>query len=298
MASVALPPEVAAPRLARFGRHDLLGICAFLLVACFLVASLTAPWWVSQPPSSEDLLARLQPPVWSAHGTSHHLLGTDELGRDVLARVAYGARISFEIGFASATLAALLGTLAGVGAGYLGGFFGGVVRRLIDIQTAFPFLIIALTIVAVFGASVKTLIITLAFWTWVPFARVAQGRALVIREMPFVLAARSIGAGRSWIIAKHVLPNVVAPLAVLWSFVVAQAIVAESALSFLGVGLPPPTPSWGSMLSEGRTYLSTAWWIAVVPGLALGVLIAAINMGGSWLSARLDSRTSEAVSRG
>ncbi len=250
------------------------------------------------PPTQKDLLSRLQPPAWKEGGSATHLLGTDELGRDVLSRVVYGARISFEIGFAAATVAALIGTVGGIAAGYLGGFIGGVVRRLIDIQTAFPFLIIALTIVAVFGASVPTLIITLAFWTWVPFARLAQARALVIREMPYVSAARGIGAGRTWIIARHVLPNVIAPLAVLWSFVVAQAIVAESALSFLGVGLPPPTPSWGSMLSDGRVYLSTAWWIAVMPGLALLILIAAINLAGVWLSGRLDPRTLQAVSRG
>ncbi len=290
----ALPiePEGVGPLATRQTRLRFGRWLAPSLLLILFVASLAAPLWAPHQPNAENLTARLLPPAWDAHGSSHYLLGTDELGRDMLSRLIYGASDSFVIGIAAASIAAVLGTLIGIIAGYAGGWFGWLTRRMIDIETAFPFLVIALTIVAVFGASVLSLIVTISVWTWVPFARLAHARTLVLKEAEFVRAVVAMGAGTPRIIARHLLPNLAPPMIVLWTFVVALSILIEAALSFLGVGVPPPAATWGSMLSEGQDYLQTAWWISVFPGIAIVGTIVLINVTGTWLSSRFEAPSS------
>ena len=292
VSALPLEPEAASPLKSRGTRFRVGRWLAPSLLLVLFVASLAAPLWAPHHPNAESLTARLLPPVWDAHGSSHYLLGTDELGRDMLSRLIYGASDSFTVGVAAASIAAVLGTFVGIIAGYAGGWFGWLIRRMIDIETAFPFLVIALTIVAVFGASVSSLIITIAVWTWVPFARLAHARTLVLKEADFVRAVVAMGAGTPRIITRHLLPNLAPPMIVLWTFVVALSILIEAALSFLGVGVPPPTATWGSMLSAGQDYLQTAWWISVFPAVAIVGTIVLINVTGTWLSSRFEAPSS------
>ena len=260
------------------------------LVVFGVVASFTAGLWLAADPLTQNLTARLTPPAWSDGGSWQHPLGTDELGRDLLARILYGGRISYIVGFVAATASAVIGIALGILAGYRRRFIETVILRLVDVQTAFPFLIIAIAIVAFVGASLRTIIVTLIVWQWVPFARLAHAKTLNVKEEDYFRAAVAIGRADIGIAFRHVLPNILPPLVVVWTFIVARSIIAESALSFLGLGVPPPTPTWGGMLSAGRQYLDTAWWIPLMPGLAIVFVVVAINVVGDWMSDRWDPR--------
>lgn len=219
-----------------------------------------------------------------------NILGTDELGRDMLARVIYGGRVSYLVGLLASTAAAVIGITLGILAAYRRGFVESVVLRIADTQTAFPFLIIAIAVVAIYGATIRTIVLTLIVWQWVPFTRLAHAKTLGIKETEFFKAATAIGRRPLEIAFVHILPNILPPLIVVWTFVVARSILAESGLSFLGLGVPPPTPTWGGMLSSGRGYLEIAWWIPLMPGLAIVAVVAAINVLGDWMSDRWDPR--------
>lgn len=255
-----------------------------LFALCALFADLLAP----HDPAVPDLRARLRPPAGLAGGTSEHLLGTDPLGRDLLSRLIFGARVSLAIGFAGTLIGLTIGTLSGLLSGFVRGVVDEVMMFLVDVSLALPFLVLALTTIAVFGNSLAVLIGLAGFSGWAGYTRLARGQVLSVREQQYVLAARALGAPPWRVLLRHILPNIVAPLVVLATIEMTSIILLESSLSFLGLGIKPPTPSWGSMLGEGRAYLHTAWWVGVFPGLAIVLVTMAISLSGDWLRDRLD----------
>jgi len=258
----------------------------FLLLVT--LAALTAPWITGRDPTFGEPGERLRPPAWQAAGTPAHLLGTDQLGRDVYTRLVYGARISLAVGLGTVLIAAVLGSAVGLVAGYLEGRLGTGLMRLADIQLAFPFLLLALAVVAAVGAGLLNVILILGVAGWAAFARVVRAQVLSIKQREYVEAVRAIGAGQPTIVVRHVVPNVLTPIIVLATATVANNIVVEASLTFLGLGVQPTIPSWGSMLTDARDYLAVAWWMGIFPGLALMLTVLAINLLGDWLRDYLD----------
>ena len=274
----------------RLARRSPLASLGVLIVGLVVIAALAAPLLATTDPIDQDLAVALRPPFWMADGSLQHPLGTDHLGRDVFSRLVYGARISLTISVLAALLGAAVGVAAGLVAGYLGGRVGTVIMRVVDLNLAFPLILLALAVVALLGANLRNLVIVMAITTWMIYARVVRGLTLTLREQEFVQAVRALGARDARIIARHVLPNVLAPVMVIWTLEVARVILMESALSFLGLGVPPPTPTWGRMLAEGRDYLTMAGWISIFPGLAIMVTVLGINFLGDGLRDLLDPR--------
>jgi len=231
-----------------------------------------------------DLSARLLPPFVSAN----HPLGTDPLGRDVLARIAAGGRISLIVGVVSVAGAMIVGTLAGLVAGYFRGLADAILMRIADVQLALPFILLALTFIAIVGPGLMILIALMIIAQWVQYARLVRGMVLSLRDREFVESARAIGAGKPRILFLHVLPNVIGPVIVLMTLNVANNILLESSLTFVGLGVDATIPSWGGMLADGRTYVQTAWWIGVFPGLAIMLTVLGLNLLGDWLRDWLD----------
>ena len=271
-------------------RRSPLANAGALIVGLVIVAALAAPLLATTDPIDQDLTVVLKPPVWLEDGSLRHPLGTDHLGRDVYSRLVYGARISLTISVLAALLGAGVGVLAGLVAGYVGGRVDAVIMRIVDLNLAFPLILLALAVVALLGASLRNLVIVMSITTWMIYARVVRGLSLTLREQEFVQAVRALGAHDARIIARHILPNVLAPVVVIWTLEVARVILMESALSFLGLGVPPPTPTWGRMLAEGRDYLTVAGWIAIFPGIAILVTVLGINFLGDGLRDLLDPR--------
>jgi peptide/nickel transport system permease protein len=276
----------------RFSRSRL-ALGALLYVAAVTILALFAPVIASDRPSavipfgpnSVDIASRLRPP------DREHRLGTDDLGRDVLARVIHGARVSLTVGFTATAIALIVGSFCGSLAGYYGGAADWVVSRLIEVVLCFPFLLLVLGIVALFRPSFLTLMIALGLTSWTTPARFVRGEFFKIREMEFAQAARASGARDSRIIFRHLLPNALAPVLVSASFGVAAAILTESALSFLGMGVPPPTASWGNILYSAELHIEYAWWLAVFPGIAIFLTVAAFNIIGDRVRDALDPRS-------
>jgi peptide/nickel transport system permease protein len=271
-------------------RRSPLASVGALIVSLVIVAALAAPLLATTDPIDQDLTVVLKPPFWLEDGSLQHPLGTDHLGRDVYSRLVYGAQISLTISVLAALLGAAVGVAAGLVAGYLGGRADAVIMRIVDLNLAFPLILLALAVVALLGASLRNLVIVMAVTTWMIYARVVRGLSLSLREQEFVQAVRALGARDARIIVRHILPNVLAPVIVIWTLEVARVILMESALSFLGLGVPPPTPTWGRMLAEGRDYLTVAGWISVFPGLAIMVTVLGINFLGDGLRDLLDPR--------
>src|SRR5438445_3246195 len=261
-----------------------------VIVGLVIVGALAAPLLATTDPIDQDLTVVLKPPFWLEDGSFQHPLGTDHLGRDVYSRLIYGARISLTISVLAALLGAVVGVAAGLIAGYVGGRVDATIMRIVDLNLAFPLILLALAVVALLGANLRNLVIVMAITTWMIYARVVRGLSLTLREQEFVQAIRALGAHDARIIARHVLPNVFAPILVIWTLEVARVILMESALSFLGLGVPPPTPTWGRMLAEGRGCMEVAGWIAVFPGLAIMVTVLGINFLGDGLRDLLDPR--------
>lgn len=259
----------------------------FLLGAVLLVVIVGAvllSQWLFIDPSKISLSARLVPPL---HDPAHPF-GTDALGRDILARVASGGWISLKVGFVSVAGSVVLGVGMGLIAGYYRGIWDVIVMRFADVQLALPFILLAITFVAIVGGSLTNTIILLIVSQWVQYARLVRASVLSLREREFVLSARAIGVADHNIILRHILPNLLGPVIVLMTLNVANNILLESSLTFLGLGVDPTIPSWGGMLADGRTYLQTAWWISVVPGLAILLTVLGLNLLGDWLRDLLD----------
>ena len=255
-----------------------------LTVTAILVA-VAAPWLTSHDPLRADFAASLQPP-----GTSGHPLGTDQLGRDLLARVLHGARLALFIGVCTVVVTALAGSLLGLVAGFVERWPAAVLMRLADVQLSFPFILLALTINAIVGLGLRNIILSLSAAGWVVYARVVRGEVLSVKQRDFVHAAAALGVGRGRLLFRHVLPNVAPSIIVVSSLQFSQFIVAEAAISFLGFGIQPPTPAWGSMLSESRDFLYVAWWLAAFPGAALALTALGVNLLGDWLRDTLDPK--------
>jgi ABC-type dipeptide/oligopeptide/nickel transport system permease subunit len=265
-------------------------ISAATVLLVLSATAVLAPFLPLLDPTAQDTAHRLAPPAWNPGGTSRYLLGTDQLGRDVLARMVYGARVSLALGLACTTLSGLIGVPLGLAAGLRPKYVGETIMAVADVLLAFPFLVLAIAITAVAGSSFVNLVLVLAAFGWVQFARLVRGDVLSVREREYIEAARAIGASGVRIAVRHILPNVLSPVIVIWTYTFAQIILTESALSFLGLGVPPPTPTWGSLLADGRGYLDSAWWIGTFPGLALMITILVVNLLGDDLRDVLDPR--------
>jgi peptide/nickel transport system permease protein len=255
------------------------------LTAAALVAALAAPWLTPHDPLLADFVATLKPP-----GTPGHPLGTDQLGRDLLARVLHGARLAIFIGVCTVLLTAVVGGLLGLVAGFVERWPSAVLMRIADVQLSFPFILLALTINAIVGLGLRNIIISLSAAGWVVYARIVRGEVLAVKQRDFVQAAAALGVGRGRLLFRHVLPNVAPTIVVVASLQFSQFIVAEAAISFLGFGVQPPTPAWGSMLSESRDFLYVAWWLAAFPGAALALTALGVNLIGDWLRDTLDPK--------
>ncbi|MCA1667180.1 MAG: ABC transporter permease [Thermomicrobia bacterium] len=266
------------------------GIVTLILVLIALFGPLLAP----HDPIAGKITDRLKPPVWLG-GTHTFLLGTDQIGRDELSRLILGTRVSLEAGTAGTLVACILGVLLGLLAGYFGGIMDWFISTAVNVMLTFPFVLLALAVIAVLGTSFRNLIIVLAITAWPIYTRVVRAQVLTLRDREFIQAARVIGAGNIRIMLRHALPNVVNSIIVIASLQVAQLIILESFLSFLGLGVQPPTPSWGSMLGESRTYMFDRWWLATFPGLAIFVTTLAINLFGDGLRDLLDPRSRNTI---
>lgn len=280
-------PLVEFLRAIRRSRSGTFGWTILLLIVLTAVA---APLIAPHDPLTQRLERRAGAPTISWTGLGEYPLGNDQLGRDILSRLIFGARVSLLVGLIVVAIGGTFGVTLGIISGYVGGWADRIIMRLVDIQLGFPFMLLALSIVAVLGPSFRNLIFALALSGWVSYARIVRAEVLSLREREFIQAARMIGASTLRIAAHHVLPNVVAPATVVATLELARVVILEAALSFLGLGVQPPSPSWGRMLADGRDFLATAWWIATFPGLAIMLLVLSVNMVGDWLRDYLDPR--------
>lgn len=272
-------------------RWALIGML-ILLVVTFV--AIFGPWLAPFDPNRQNIMMRLLEPGQEGAGDLTYWLGSDQLGRDVLSRLLYGARVSLLVGVAAIAVGGTLGTVAGLVSGYYGGWIDDVIMRLGDIQLAFPFILLAIMFLVVLGPGLVNIILVLGIGQWITYARIVRAQTLSLREKEYVEAARAMGDSTFSILFRTILPNIIAPLTVIASFNVAGVILSEAALSFLGLGVPPDVPTWGSMLSESRDHLlSNKWWMAVFPGLAIVFTVLAFNIIGDWLRDFLDPRLKE-----
>jgi len=244
-------------------------------------------------PILQDVEKRLIPPMGQEGADSNYLLGTDHLGRDIVSRLIYGARISIVVSVSAVALSAVLGTLIGLFSGFYGGKVDNIFMRIADVQLAFPFILLAIAIIAVLGPNLQNIILTMGITGWVIYARVVRAEVLSLREKEFITSVRALGGSNGRIIFNHLFPNVVPPIIVIVTLEMARMIIMEAALSFLGLGIQPPTPTWGGMLADGRVYLVTSWWLATFPGLVIMLVVLGINLLGNWLRDMLDPRLTQ-----
>jgi ABC-type dipeptide/oligopeptide/nickel transport system permease subunit len=268
--------------------QDKVALAASIYLVLLLFSAIFAPYVAPHDPTEQDLAHRLGPPAWAATGTMNHLLGTDQLGRDILSRMIFGSRISLVVGASVVLVAGGVGTIVGLIAGFYGGAVDNVLMRLVDLQTAFPGLLVALAIITMIGPSVRNIIIVLSINGWMVYARMIRGTALGLRNSLFVDAARAIGAGNNRIIFLHMLPNLASPIITLATLELARIILAEAILSFLGMGIQPPASSWGLMINEGHAYITMAWWLVTFPGIAIALTVLSVNLVATWLRAISD----------
>ncbi len=283
--------------LARAGRSMVAArwpLLALFILFVVAVVAMFGPAFSPMDPNRQNIMLRLAEPGAAGARGAIHWLGSDGLGRDVLSRLLYGARISLLVGICAILVGGTIGVIAGLVSGYFGGWIDDIIMRLGDIQLAFPFILLAIMFLVVLGPGVWNLILVLGIGQWVTYARIVRAQTLSLREKEFVEAARALGDTTPSIIFRTILPNIVAPLTVIASFNVAAVILSEAALSFLGLGVPPEVPTWGSMLAESREQLlANKWWLAVFPGLAIVVTVLSFNILGDWLRDFLDPRLKE-----
>jgi peptide/nickel transport system permease protein len=264
-----------------------------LIVLVFILLGISGPFLAPHDPNKQELTAMMKPP--QGIGTAY-VLGTDNLGRDILSRIIHGARVSLLVAFAVVFVSGFIGVSLGAISGYIGGKADFVIQKLVEVVWAFPPLLLGITIMAFFGQGLTNLIIALVAQRWIPYCRVVRGQALSLRERDFVMAARCLGATKRQIIARHILPNLIQTSLVIGTFAMASSIIAEASLSFLGVGVPPEIPTWGTMLADARIYISTAWWLPLFPGLCIFITVLGINLLGDALRDILDPRLKRTAS--
>ena len=270
------------------------GIIGMTIVLCVVLAGVLAPLIAPHDPNEQDLIMVTVPPAWDQDGSKEYLIGTDNLGRDLLSRLLYGAQVSLLV----AAVAVLLSGSVGVTLGLISGFYGGrldnVLMAIAEVQLAFPFILLAIAIISALGPSLTNTVLALAIASWVSYARIVRAETLSLREREYIMAARALGASNGRLIFRHLLPLAATPILVVATLEIARMIVIESSLSFLGLGVQPPRASWGSMVADGRDYLLIAWWLSVFPGVAITLTVMSVNMLGDWLRDALDPRLSRA----
>lgn len=267
-----------------------LAVLSVLVVLGFCVLAVFAPLIAPHDPNADDLFRRLQPPAWRDGGEWAYPLGCDALGRDILSRLIHGSRISIIIGVTVILVATTIGTLAGLASGYLRGVIDVLIARLCDILLGFPYLIFAIGLMAMMGPGFENIILVLVYKEWVLPCRVVRGETLAAREMEYVESARALGASLTHVMLREILPNILSPVIVVATYRIAQVIIVEASLSFLGIGVQPPTASWGSMIADGREFMLDAWWVSTFPGLAILALVLAINVASQGLRDAFDPR--------
>jgi peptide/nickel transport system permease protein len=286
-ADAVLAPAARAPARRR-RRFPALVVAGVGFVGLLLLVAAAAPLLAPQDPIRQSLRGRLAAPTWQGADGRAHLLGTDHLGRDVLSRVIYGSRVSLVIGFSAVLVGGILGSAAGLAAGFSSGRVDAAIMTVADAQLAFPFILLAIGIIAVLGPSFPTLVVVIGLSGWVSYARILRSQVLVLRSREFVESIHALGGSLARVVLRHVLPNVLSSIVVIATLELARAIVLEATLSFLGLGIQPPTPSWGGMVQEGREYLDSAWWISTFPGIVLMITSIVVSRTGDWLRDVLD----------
>lgn len=268
-----------------------LGLIGVITVLIIVSLAVLAPWIVPHDPFAIDATQRLIPPFWVEGGSMTHLLGTDHVGRDLLSRLIYGGRVSLLVGLFSVIISGVIGLLLGLLSGYLGGtWVDHVLMRIVDAILAIPTLLLVLVAVVVFEPGLLTLIFVIGLTSWPQYTRLVRGEVLSVKEREYVQLAKTLGASSPYLIFRHILPNVISSFIVVATIGIATAILTESSLSFLGLGIQPPDITWGGMLNDGRNYIATSWWIATFPGLAITITVLAITFVGDWLRDVLDPR--------
>jgi peptide/nickel transport system permease protein len=258
------------------------------IILVLVLTAIFAPFVAPYDPTIGSLGDRLTPPSWQEDGSSAHILGTDGLGRDTLSRLIYGGRTSLTVAVIAILVAGSIGSLLGIAAGYLGGWVDIIIMRVVDLAFSFPTILLAMVLAVVFEPSFFNIILVISLVLWAEYARMARGETLKVKEMDFVALAQVAGISNVRIMLRHILPNVASSLIVLATLQAGIVIILESSLSFLGVGIPPPTPDWGSMIAEGRSYVVSAWWLSVVPGVAIVVTVLSFNLLGDTLTELLN----------
>lgn len=292
MSAAAIDERAVSPlrlALARFAANRTASLAAGLIVA-FVLLALAAPLVAPHDPADADLFRRLQPPGWAEGGDWAFPLGCDGLGRDILSRLVFGARVSLLVAGLVILIAAAIGTAAGLAAGYLRGWTDTLISRLVDTLLGFPYLVFAIGLMAMMGPGLHNIIVALVCKEWVFTCRLVRGETLAAREQDYVEAARAVGRRPGGIMLAEILPNVLSPVLVVATFRMAYVIILEASLSFLGLGVQPPTPSWGSMVADGRDFLADSWWVSTLPGLAILALVLSINLASQGLRDAFDPR--------
>jgi ABC-type dipeptide/oligopeptide/nickel transport system permease subunit len=264
------------------------GLASAAVLLAIVASAILAPALAPHDPLQVNIRNRLAPPAWMAKGDWAHPLGTDQVGRDLLSRIVYGGRVSLIVGIAAVLVASAIGVLLGLGAGYFGPRVDWTIMTLVNVMLTFPFVLLALAVIAVLGPSLQNMIVVLGVAGWPIYCRVVRAETRALREREFVLAGQALGMSHVRVVFRQILPNLISPIVVIATLQVAQVIILESFLSFLGLGIQPPTPAWGNMLGEGRVYMLNSWWIATFPGLAIFVTTLVINLMGNALRDWLD----------